>query len=215
MYTNFHGEKISGHKPTDMILRNYFPDYSFKGVMIEIGAYDPIEISNSYHFEQNGWDTYCIEANPIGIEKFNMRKNRVINYAVANYNQDRVDFDLNIYHSASYSSLQLDKKLCEKLHGNPCMKKIKVNVRTLNYILETYLSHIQKINILTIDVEGGELGVLEGFDIQKWKPDLIFVEDHHYNDGKSDVCQFLLKNGYYLDHKIEYNCFYKQKPNLK
>jgi len=66
MYTNFHGEKDISHLHLDEILRTkYFPDYDYKGVFIEVGSFDPIVISNSFHFEKNGWDVYCFEANTL------------------------------------------------------------------------------------------------------------------------------------------------------
>ena len=50
-------------KYLDEIIKDYFPK-NYTGIFFDIGAYDPIKISNSYHFELNGWDTYCFEANP-------------------------------------------------------------------------------------------------------------------------------------------------------
>ena len=61
-YTQFHGE-ILENRHVDAILRNYFPDYNYKGVFVDVGAFEPIRISNSYHFEKNNWDVYCFEAN--------------------------------------------------------------------------------------------------------------------------------------------------------
>jgi len=61
-YYNFHGEIQKG-KNVDKTLREYFPDYNYRGIFFDIGAYEPINISNSYHFEKNGWDCYCFEAN--------------------------------------------------------------------------------------------------------------------------------------------------------
>ena len=41
---------------TDKYIReNYFPDYSFKGTMIELGAGPPVFYSMSKHFRYNGW----------------------------------------------------------------------------------------------------------------------------------------------------------------
>lgn len=207
---NFYGEVIPSYPETDKTLREYFPDYNKIGVMVEIGAYHPIKLSNSYHFEQNGWDTYCIEANPSLAKKFSIRKNKVINYAVADFNKDDVDFDCNTTYCQSFSALKLDESLCKLLGYRPkSIDKIKVNVRTFDHILNNELKHLTKIDILVIDVEGGEMGVLNGFDIKKWKPYLIFIEDHFFNaNKKSDINDFLVKNNYRLDKSIVYNCFY-------
>ena len=64
MYNNFHGE-YQQSKYVDQTLREYFPDFNYKGIFLDIGAYEPINISNSYHFEKNNWDVYCFEANTL------------------------------------------------------------------------------------------------------------------------------------------------------
>jgi len=51
----FYGEK-NEELYVDEILRSYFPDYNYKGVFIDVGAFEPILISNSYHFEITGWE---------------------------------------------------------------------------------------------------------------------------------------------------------------
>ena len=51
MYNLFHGEIQCG-KYVDQTLREYFPDITYKGIFLDIGAYEPINISNSYHFEK-------------------------------------------------------------------------------------------------------------------------------------------------------------------
>ena len=67
MYFKFHGENQQG-KCVDETLREYFPNYNYKGIFLDIGAYEPINISNSYHFEKNDWDVYCFEANTLLID---------------------------------------------------------------------------------------------------------------------------------------------------
>jgi len=51
-YKKFHGEVQNGLN-VDQVLKNYFPG-NYKGVFLDIGAYEPINISNSFHFEMNG-----------------------------------------------------------------------------------------------------------------------------------------------------------------
>ena len=48
------------------------------GVCIDVGAYDGITGSNSFLFEQNGWNCLCIEPIPDSFDKCNsIRKNCV------------------------------------------------------------------------------------------------------------------------------------------
>lgn len=171
-------EQFHGYQLLDKDLRSFFPDYSHKGTMVEIGAFDPILLSNTYHFEKNGWDTYHIEANPDQIDMFKIRKNGCLNYAVSDYDKDDVDFNIvtscGAYPdmplggwTASYSSLDL--KYSD--HTNNPKKIVKTNVRTLNTIFDNEWKHLKDryIDIMTIDVEGNELEVLKGVDFTKIK----------------------------------------------
>ena len=66
----------------------------------------------------------------------------------------------------------------------------KVETFTLNYILNK-LNFDKKIDYMNLDVEGFELKVLNGFDIQKYKPKVISVE---YLDLKMKKLEFKNNN---------------------
>ena len=93
-YNTFHGE-IHQNIQVDQVLRYYFPNNI--GVFFDVGAFDPIRISNSYHFEQNGWDCYCFEANSNLIPLLKSKRKNVYNYAIANENKNNISF--NIVHT--------------------------------------------------------------------------------------------------------------------
>jgi hypothetical protein len=75
----------------------------------------------------------------------------------------------------------------------------------MNTILKNELSHVTNIDILKIDVEGGELNVLNGVDFNKYKPKLILLENICKNSSIND---FLYSKGYRLDKEISYNQFF-------
>ena len=72
----FFGEVQEG-KHVDEVLRSYFPDYSYKGVFFDVGAFEPIRISNSHHFHLNGWKVYSFEANPAKIPLLKQHRDHV------------------------------------------------------------------------------------------------------------------------------------------
>jgi len=210
-YYNFHGEIQKG-KNVDKTLREYFPDYNYRGIFFDIGAYEPINISNSYHFEKNGWDCYCFEANLLLINELKKYRKNVYNYAVYDENKDVVEF--NVVNAgfgggsgtAGISSINLDSQYLETF-GNSIKNIIKINVvqKTLNTILETEILLTKRIDILQIDVEGGELKVLQGFNIKLYNPRIILVEDIFDNKELHD---YIISNGYVLDKHIDYNKYY-------
>jgi hypothetical protein len=85
-------------------------------------------------------------------------------------------------------------------------KEIEVQARTLNSILEE--QDVSAIDLLSIDVEGAELEVLSGTDLEKYKPSLILLEDKHLYLDKH---RYLKKYGYRLVKRTRQNCWYVQK----
>jgi len=59
---------------------------------------------------------------------------------------------------------------------------------------------------MSIDVEGGELKVLQGIDLNKYKIKIMVIENV-FNDPK--IFEYLKQYGYVLDKKIDYNEYYK------
>lgn len=207
-YTQFHGEFLDGLY-VDQVLRGYFPDFAYKGVFIDVGAFEPIRISNSYHFEKNGWDVYCFEANPDSIPYLTEYRNHVYNYAI--YDEDKEFVNFNIVESngwtAGFSAIELDEGISNYF---PCSnKKIKVArvpQRCLTSILTSELSTVDKIDILKIDIEGGELKCLKGLNLEKYRPKIILLENICKN---VEINDYLSSKGYILDKEIQYNQFYK------
>ena len=206
-YKQFHGEVLENIS-VDAILRSYFSDYSYKGVFLDVGAFEPIRISNSYHFEKNNWDVYCFEANTNGIPLLKQHRKNVFNYAIYDTNKDEVEF--NVVESngwtAGFSAIELSEEISNIFKCNTKkITQIRVPQKTLNTILETELSHITNIDILKIDIEGGELKCLKGLDFTRYRPKLILLENIT-NDKKIEA--HLIANGYKLDKHVSYNQFY-------
>ena len=67
---------------------------------------------------------------------------------------------------------------------------------------------INKIDFLSIDVEGTEMEVLLGLDFNLYHPKLILLEDKHLYLKKH---LFLKKNGYKLVQRLNRNSWYIPK----
>ena len=211
-YTNFHGENHN-NQCVDQILREYFPDYNYKGVFFDIGAYEPINISNSYHFEKNNWDVYCFEANIFLLDELKKYRKNVFNYAIYNENKDFVEFNVvkGIWgggsETAGLSAITIDENYYNKFKdGIKNITKINVPQKTLDNVIENEIILNREIDIISIDVEGGELKVLYGLNLNKYKPKIIVVENV-FNDN--EINNYLNNFNYILDKQCEYNQFYK------
>lgn len=89
--------------------------------------------------------------------------------------------------------------------GNPVVRKITVPQKTINTIIKEEIPHIKKIDIISIDVEGGELNCLYGIDLIKYKPKVLVIENVSHFENMHN---YLKKFGYVLDKAISYNHYY-------
>lgn len=183
--------------------------YKSAGTYVEIGAYDGVNLSNSFFFEQIGWKGVLVEAHPELVEKCRISrpKSKVVHAAIGALNDKTVLFsivkgkglDVLSFVSAPKSHLQRIE-----LEGG-MVEQVKVPMRTLNSIFHE--NDINEIDFLSIDVEGSELDVLAGLDLKMYQPRIILVED---NSGGKDlsVHKLLNKFNYILDLRVGCNSFY-------
>ena len=68
------------------------------------------------------------------------------------------------------------------------------------------LENIHELSDLHIyRVEGGELNVMKGLNLEKYKPTLLVIENVFDN---LDYLNYLKEHGYRLDKQIDYNQYY-------
>ena len=104
------------------------------------------------------------------------------------------------------SYLQADKRQSWRTNRTgTAINKVKVPYRSLNDILKTCDSG--PIDFITIDVEGGELDVLKGFDINKYSPRVIVVENNNRHEHNR-VEDYLKSFDFQLKSSAGCNDFY-------
>lgn len=200
---------------TDKVIREkYFNDFTYKGIIVEVGGATPEYLSMSRHFNLNGWRCIIIEPNPKFVQMHKRLGNEIYAYACGTQRKDNVDFEVAHVHSHdnitnddhSFSSLKIKTSYLEKYNIRSLpYTTIRVNVRTLDQILKE--ANVKRIDILSIDVEGHEIEVMKGFSIHKYNPIIVVLEnvlhDHNYVD-------YMINIGYELHEKVEYNYIFKK-----
>lgn len=217
---------------TDQIIRNrYFSDFGYKGIIVEVGGATPDFISMSRHFKLNGWRTIIVEPIPEFAQKHREFGNEVYEYAASSVNRNDVPFNkinwvnqenhpitFESFSALSVSQTHLQREgyqngVSDLLNHNhpinincnrkPILTEIKVQVRRLDHIFLE--ANINSIDILSIDVEGHELEVIDGINFRSHKPKVIVIE----NFGRSEKYVNHMKSvGYKLDFEVEYNQIY-------
>ena len=170
-----------------------------KGFFVEVGANDPHARSQTWHLEQAGWTGILIEPQPdLARELRNKRTANV--FAVACSSPDNAGHTLPLHVAGPLSSLDRARMA----PGATPETVIKVPVRTLDSVLEE-ANAPARFDFLSIDVEGHEIEVLRGFNIARWQPRLILLEDHVANLSKH---RFLTAAGYRIIRRYENNGWY-------
>ena len=202
----------------DLILNHIFKN-KIDGFYIDVGCQHPIKNNNTYLLFKKGWTGVNIDLDNVNIDLFNFfrPKDNNINSAVSN-KVEKVK--LFYYHQKSPINT-LDEKISLKQQAK-IEKIIDIQTNTLENILDNY--SIKTIDLLTIDVEGFELKVLNGLNFDKYKPSVIIVEfldleankwEIPYNNLdnvlKSEIYSFLINKNYKLVNWVNGDLVFIQK----
>jgi FkbM family methyltransferase len=196
----------------DMVLRSFFEGQeNYKGFFVDVGAHHPYRFSNTLHFYQKGWRGINIEPTPGAIKAFNRFRSKDINLNIGI--SDRKD-KLTFYCFNEPALNGFSKELSEERNRTKnyhIIKELGVETYPLAEILDKHLPQGQKIDFLTIDVEGLDLQVLKSNNWGKYKPSYILVEDKidFTNLSDSEVYRYLEERGYKMVAKTQRTLFFK------
>lgn len=178
---------------------------------IDVGAFHPIKLNNTYNLYRMGGSGLLIEPDPASAVLLKAKRSRdiVLNLAVKTKDMpDTIDFYL-----MSASSLNTAvKREAEHAENSQAWGKqkikgsIKIEARTLNDICAEYFAY-QEIDFIDIDVEGLDYELMREFDFQKFRPKLMMIEiwGGHYME-KNDMGTYhpSVKANDYIRHMQEH-----------
>jgi FkbM family methyltransferase len=161
----------------DLIIDHLLAHQS-SGSYIDIGANDPDHFNNTKRFYRRGWRGVNVEPNPILFQKLVQVRGKGgdINLNIGIGRQKgTMDFHVVRPHALStFSSAQAEAL---KGQGYRVEKTIPVEVWPLSDVLQQHQHHFgRQIDLLSIDVEGLELEVLDSHDWTTIRPQLVLIE---------------------------------------
>lgn len=177
----------------DKFLMNYFKNKK-NGFYVDIGAHDPLYLSNTYIFYKKGWRGINIDPTPGIMVKFNKIRPNDINLEIPISDKKEI-LKFNLNKEPSHNSF---------LNSVNVLDIKEVETFTLNEIFDKYIKSDINIDFISIDTEGFDYKVLTSFDINKYRPNVIIIENE---DKKID--SYLSKNEYVKLFKSRYNLIYK------
>jgi len=186
------------------------------GTFLEMGALDGVVFSNTYAYDKVlGWRGVLIEASPSSYASLATNRPEQVNVHVAvcdkpqmvHYADAGAECCRGIAEFMSETFLRVwhPSALGGNFNGLPTVPCVP-----LPFILDQF--GIQHINFCVLDVEGGELGVLQSVDFSALSFDVIAIEADGGNPGKDQgVIDLLVSKGYvHYGHKDRSDWFVRE-----
>lgn len=148
------------------------------GFFVELGAFDGYNFSVSYALEAMGWNGLLIEALPGPYAKCSARRkhSRVENMAMG---RQGATGTISFVSVEDDEGGMLSYTATESEHAKRVVNFNKQIIEAkLSYLDELLKDHAGPIDVISIDVEGAELDVLDGFSLEKFRPRLLLIEDN-------------------------------------
>lgn len=179
----------------DLIVEKFF-DKKYRGKYLEIGAYHPTRLSNTYRFYKIGWRGTVVEPNPEVKNIFNKirPKDKFINAGVSNINDSMNYYQFLIPALNTFSKEEAEKNI---YNGHKLEKTVKIKTIKVDEIID------ENIDFLSIDTEGFDELILKNWPWKKSHPKVICIED-----GSKKIKYLLKRFGYLKKGKTKSNSFF-------
>jgi FkbM family methyltransferase len=191
------GKKLYSQHNEELVIRHFFQDRR-DGFFVDVGSYHWKNASTTLYLERHlGWSGIAIDAQrgfAQGYKK-NRPATRFVSYLVTDKSGDTgTIYQAGALTSANPHHLDLFKADpvtfpgASKLEGKP----VEVPTITLNDLLAKH--GVEKIDFLSMDIEGSEPAALAGFDIERYRPELVCIEVGGQASAK--IAPYFEKHGY-------------------
>ena len=169
----------------DILLYELF-EGSREGFFIEVGAFDGYSHATTYLLESIGWTGLLVEALPERAEQARRCRpaSHVVHAALGKRGSSGTttltrfaDPDGTDELSSYIADIGGDAPRPSGKHA----QSVRVPLTTMDAILDELApdrSPTAPVDLAVIDVEGGEIDLLDGFDLDRFRPRAILIEDH-------------------------------------
>ncbi|WP_180900638.1 FkbM family methyltransferase [Martelella soudanensis] len=180
----------------DVMLTRLFPS-GYRGTYLDIGAADPVYLSVTKHFYDNGWRGVNVEPLPRCQRRLSALRPEDINVqaVIGNSAGSCRFYEIADYPENSTAVESLARKLEEQGHS---VKIHEIPIMRLDEICARFFDG-REIDFMKIDVEGGETELLMSGDWDRFRPRALVMEAVEINGRKrvsGEWEHILTGNGY-------------------
>ncbi len=184
------GKKLYSQYDEELVIRDFFRDHR-GGFFVDVGCAWPIRLSTTYYLEKHlGWSGIGIDALAYYRRAWQRERprSRFFQFLVTDHHGTRDAFFRTF--EPGLSSIHEERELGDlKLRGH----KMDVPTMTLDKLLDDL--GIEQIDLLSVDIEESEPAALAGFDIRRFRPELVCIEASTLPVRK-EIRRYFRLNGY-------------------
>lgn len=195
----FKYHKSYSQKGEDLLILSYFKGLNIKkGIYLDIGCFHPVWISNTHLLHKKNWTGYAIDIDKYKLDAMSFARGKKINCILgavspkATNNETAKVYKFN----RTWSDLDsLDKAFADNIKNELKIdyKEEKIKLIDINDLF----SKLPHINFVNLDIEGMDAEVILNLDLEKYKPDVILLEDNIWG-GSLKLNQKMQKHNYKL-----------------
>lgn len=195
-----------------------FMDFD-NGIFFEAGANDGIDQSNTRYFEESrGWRGVLVEPIPAKFEEcVKNRPDAAVEWGAltpSDFGNSHVELAFCNLMTITRGYMDPEKEkyrldLGEQFIPYSNIFEFQAPALTISGVLDKH--QINKVDFLSLDIEGFERPALRGLDFSRHRPCFILVEAHEENKITADLSELYD----YLAKLSHHDVLYKIKPNME
>jgi FkbM family methyltransferase len=141
---------------------------------LDIGAFHPVALSNTFAFYEQGHRGVCIEPDPARCAHISKTRPNdvVLNIGIGINAQSEAEF--YIMTSADLCTFSRDEAERLTKFGQKIERVVNIPLRTVNSVMEEHFTPWP--NFVSMDIEGLDLAVLRTFDFVRFRPEVFCIE---------------------------------------
>jgi FkbM family methyltransferase len=186
-----YGPERNSYAYEEWIIRDFFNDKR-DGVFVDVGANDFQFTSNTYYLEKTlGWSGIAVEPLRQFEADYTLHRprTRFLPFFVADVSNERAKMYVLEKNTLVSSA---DPAFTATKGGDA--QQIDVPTITLNDLLDS--ERIKTFDFLSMDIELWEPKALAGFDIERFRPQLVCIEAHP--EVRQQILEYFARHGYIL-----------------
>jgi FkbM family methyltransferase len=188
------GEKLYSQYDEEIIIRHFFGDRR-NGFFVDVGCGPPIKGSTTYYLEKHlGWSGIAVDAIADYAPSWQKERprSRFFSYLVTDHADSLDSFYRAVVPGLSSTQPERTIHVPDGREVTITGKEIRIPTTTLDKLLEE--NGVGEIDFLSMDIEESEPPALAGFDIERFRPELVCIEAA--NTTRERIRRYFESHGY-------------------